>query len=100
MKGLLVSEGIVAGERQVGVALRDSNPLYHEKRRTRTAVSLNTKPYLAQFAGHKLHVDQNEKLVMFGVTHVCAVDGYSGKIVAFGSMPIKNNVEIYENIFR
>jgi hypothetical protein len=37
---------------------------------------------------------------MFGVTHVCAIDGYSGKVVAFGSMPVKNNMEIYKRLFR
>ena len=36
---------------------------------------------------------------MFGVTHICAVDGHSGKIVAFAIMPIKNNVVIYEHIY-
>ena len=30
------------------------------------------------------HIDQNEKLVMFGVTHICAVDG---KIMSFITMP-------------
>ncbi|KAF5908653.1 sialin-like isoform X1 [Clarias magur] len=30
--------------------------------------------------GHKLHLDQNEKPVMFGVTHVLAIDGFSKKI--------------------
>ena len=39
--------------------------------------------------GHKLHIDQNEKLVMFGVTHIIAVDGYSKKIVANATMPVK-----------
>ena len=29
-----------------------------------------------------LHVDQNEKIVMFGVVHVLAVDEYSKKIVS------------------
>jgi len=37
---------------------------------------------------------------MFGVTHICARDGFSGFIVAFVTMPIKNNVEIYEHIYR
>ena len=45
-------------------------------------------------------MDQNEKLVMFGVTHICAIDGYSGRIVAFITMPVKNDVEIYEEIYR
>ena len=33
--------------------------------------------YQVRFFGEKLHMDQNEKCVMFGVTHVVAVDGYS-----------------------
>ena len=32
-------------------------------------------------------------------SHVCAVDGYSGKIVGFITMPVKNNIEIYTNLF-
>ena len=39
-------------------------------------------------------MDENEKLVMYGVTHVCAKDGYSGKVVGFITMPVKNNMEI------
>ena len=35
----------------------------------------------------------------FGVTHVCAIDGFTGWIVALCSMPVKNNVILYELIF-
>ncbi|KAF5891855.1 uncharacterized protein DAT39_018441, partial [Clarias magur] len=49
--------------------------------------------------GHKLHLDQNEKLVMFGVTHVLAIDGFRKKIVSHSTMPIKNNLSIYEDVF-
>lgn len=45
-------------------------------------------------------MDQNEKLVMFGVTHVLAIDGYSGKLVAHSTMAIKNNLKIYEEVYR
>lgn len=31
---------------------------------------------------------------------MCAVDGYSGKIVAFTTMPVKNCVVAYEQIYR
>ena len=62
--------------------------------------SLNPQPYRAACFGEKLHIYQNEKLVMFGVTHICAVDGYSGKIVQFISMPVKNPVQIYQHLFR
>jgi hypothetical protein len=54
----------------------------------------------ADYFGHKLHIDQNEKLVMFGVTHVVGIEGYSSKIVAYDSMPKKNNLKIYENVYR
>ena len=60
----------------------------------------NPTPYYAEYFGHKLHVDQNEKLVRFGVTHVAASDGYSGKILGIISMPIKNNSIIYEDLYR
>jgi len=50
--------------------------------------------------GHKMHLDQNEKLVMFGVTHVIAVDGHSKKIVANATLPVKNNLAIYEEVYR
>ena len=46
------------------------------------------------------HVDQNEKLVMYGVTHVAAVDGFSAMIVGFVRMPVNNNVEIYDNLYQ
>jgi len=45
-------------------------------------------------------MDQNEKLSMFGVTHVLAIDGFSKKVVAYTAMPIKNNLAIYEDVFR
>jgi len=72
----------------------------NQAKQTRTARQINPTPYHASYFGHKLHVDQNEKLVMFGVTHICAIDGYSGKVVGFASLPVKNNIEIYRHIFR
>ena len=59
--------------------------------------SFNSKVYKTDYFGHKLHVDQNEKLVMYGVTHVVAHDGYSGMITGY---TIKNNLTIYEKMFR
>jgi hypothetical protein len=88
------------GEIQVGRALAEVQPVYHMKRLTRTESDLNPHPYFAEYFGHKLHIDQNEKVVMFGVTHVAAVDGYSRKIVGFITLPVKNNVEIYTHLFR
>ena len=100
MKGFLASQGIRAGQRQIAAAMPYANAAYHHQRQTDTAWLLNPIPYSASYFGHKLHIDQNEKLGMYGVTHICAVDGFSGRIVAFASMPMKNNVEIYKHIFR
>ena len=87
LKGLLASKGIKAGQCQIASVLPAVNPQYHHRRLTQTARQINPIPYHASYFGHKFHADQNEKLVMFGVTHVCAIDGYSGKVVAFASMP-------------
>ncbi|KAL0993709.1 hypothetical protein UPYG_G00112190 [Umbra pygmaea] len=68
--------------------------------RCQGARNLNPVPYHAEYMGHKLHLDQNEKLGMFGVTHVLAIDGFSSKIVAESTMPVKNNLVIYEEVYR
>ena len=59
--------------------------------------SFNPKVYKADYFEHKLHVDQNEKLVMYGV--IRARDGYSGMITGYTTMVIKNNLTIYEKMF-
>ena len=53
-------------------------------------------------AGHKLQMDQAEKLAMYqyGLAEVSECDGYSRKTVAFETMSVKNNVLIYEYIYR
>ena len=56
---------------------RQSNS--HERR--------NPAFYSARYFGHKLHMDQNEKLIHYGVTYVMTRDGHSGKIVGAAVMP-------------
>ena len=57
-------------------------------------------PYSADYYGHKIHLDQNEKVAMFGATHVIAVDGFSSRIVGHSTMPVKNNLTIYDDVYR
>lgn len=100
MKGVLESQGIKVSERRVADALQRVAPDQCEQRRTDTVDRMNPSPYIAWYFGHKLHIDQNEKLQLFGVTHVVARDGYSGKVVTFCTMPVKNNLAIYETVYR
>ncbi|XP_063060694.1 uncharacterized protein LOC134453875 [Engraulis encrasicolus] len=99
MTGYLASKGIVAAENRVGRIQQGVARPYHEMRR-KGLRNFNPIPYSAAYMGHKIHLDQNEKLAMFGVTHVIAIDGYSSKVVAHATMPVKNNLVIYEDVYR
>lgn len=96
MAGLLASQGHRIAETRVGKSFCRVSPAYVTQR---SVHSTHPVVYTARYFGEKVHIDQNEKLILFGVTHICAVDGYSGKIVAFCSMPVKNNISIYEHIY-
>ncbi|XP_062523388.1 uncharacterized protein LOC134198068 isoform X2 [Corticium candelabrum] len=100
MKGYLQTRGFCVWEKRVGWALGQVAPGYHRRRQALTHGRVNPIPYYAQYCGHKMHIDQNEKLVMYGVTHVLAIDGYSGFILGIITMPIKNNILIYSHLFR
>ena len=100
MKGFLHSRGIRVWDKRIGQALGTVAPGYHARRQQATFRQTNPVPYYSECVGHKLHIDQNEKLVMYGATHVLAVDGHSGYILALITMPIKNNLLIYEYLFR
>ena len=100
MKGSLAAQGVILSQRRVASALRQAAPRPYYQRRERTTEQVNPTRYHARYFGHKLHLDQNEKLAMYGVTYVVARDGYSGKIVAGSVMPTKNNLTIYETIYR
>ncbi|MDA8002189.1 MAG: hypothetical protein MPL62_12995 [Alphaproteobacteria bacterium] len=100
MAGFLAAQGYRVSEIRIGAALKRVDPSHHAVRQTRTLQHTNPVPYRADYFGEKVHIDQNEKLVMFGCTHVCAIDGFSGKIVGFVSMPIKNCVIIYDHLYR
>ena len=100
LTGYLRSKHLRVSESYVGKALCKVNPNAQHKRSVNSGRSLNPRVYKADYFGNKLHLDQNEKLAMYGVTHICARDGYSGLITAFLTLPVKNNVEIYEHVYR
>ena len=86
---------VFGSECHVGSSLRRVAPYYHNHRQRGTERQLDPQPYTAEYHGHKLHMDQNEKLAAHGVVHDCAIDGYSRYIPAFVCMPVKNNVIIF-----
>lgn len=96
MRGVLASHGYHVSEVRVGHSLRHIYPRFHHQRQNETYRQINPPLYRADYFGEKMHIDQID---MFGVTHIGAIDGYSGKIVAFSTMPIKNNITIYETIY-
>jgi len=101
MKGYIQQKyNVKIGQNRIANALATVAPTYNQRRRSNTARLMNPIPYRADYFGHKLHLDQNEKLVMYGVTHVIAIDGHSRFIVAGTTMPVKNNVVIYNEIYR
>ena len=72
----------------IASSLQRVNPCYHVRRQTGFERLTNLIPCQADYFGETLHaVDHNEKLVMFGFTRICAIDGISGKIVGFVVIP-------------
>ena len=96
----LRSMGTSISENAVAKVMKKIYPYHASEKHFKAARNLNPKPYHADYFGQKLHVDQNEKLVMYGATHVIARDGYSGMVVVIATMAIKSNLTIYEQIFR
>ena len=68
---------VAIAEKRVGAALSMVSPQYTAQRRASRTRAVNPIPYRGDYFGHKLHIDQNEKLVMYGVTHVAAINGHS-----------------------
>ena len=95
MTGKLVSDGLKISQQRVGLALRKVNPNYHHKQTSGALQLISLVSYSADYFGHKLHIDQNKKIVMYGVTNI-----FSRKVVGFVTMPLKNNLEIYKHLYR
>ena len=100
MHGLLNSQGVRVSQRRLAASMYRVAPLQYASRRHNTNRLLNPLPYRAHHFGEKLHLDQNEKCAMFGVTHVLAIDGFSRKIVGFVTIPKNNSMVVYDLLFR
>lgn len=63
MTGLLSSCNIYVSQERVRQSLSRVSPAYHLSRVVGTERHINPIPYHADYFGHKIHFDQNEKLV-------------------------------------
>ena len=100
MKGYLAACGVHVSGHQLRSTLPAVSPLHHAMRTHDVIERTNPRVYIARYFGHRLHIDQNEKMVMYGLVYVLARDGFSGKIVAAAVMNRKNNIIIYEEVYR
>ena len=91
---------IKVGETRVGKALKAAESINYQSCWSRTSRAVNPTPYRANCFGHKIYFDQNERLIAYSVTDVAAIDGHSRYIVGTCTMPIKNNIVIYEKLYR
>ena len=60
--------GLSVGQNRVGNALVTVCPQNHQQQRKGIFLQVNPIPYRVDYFGHKMHFDQNEKLVMYGVS--------------------------------
>ena len=74
MRGMVSSEGFEITEKHIASSLHRVAPEAYEAQRNDTHDRLNPKPYIALYHGHKLHIDQNEKLVNFGVVYMSLLE--------------------------
>ena len=92
LHGYLRSQGVHVSQSRVGAYLSRVAPRPAQSRRAQTHRQLNPTPCRSE--------DFGEKLGMFGVTHVLAVDGHSHKIVGMVTMPVNNAIMIYHTLLR
>ena len=76
LKGYIeATKGLRVSERTLKQMLPAVSQVGHYARQTSSLERSNPAIYSARYFGHKMHLDQNEKLIHFGVTYVMARDG-------------------------
>ena len=96
MKGKRIN----VGEIKIGKLLSEVDPEAQPNGQNFVGRLLNPKICNAKLFIDKIHYDQNEKMGIFRVAHVCAQNGFSDKIVEHAKIVRKNNLVIYEEVYR
>ena len=61
------SQGLTVAKHRIAAALKNADPEASSVRLKTMGRSLNPVPYSANGFGHKYHLDQNEKLIHYGM---------------------------------
>ena len=72
MHVVMKTKVINVSETKISKKFGEINPEAQRKRQNVAGRLLNPKVYKAKYFGQKIYYNQNEKLGMFGVSHVCA----------------------------
>ena len=75
----------------MSTALQMATPQYHQRRQTNTARLTNPIPYKANYFGQKLHIDQNQKLVITGLLMLLQSMVIHDFFLCGVTMTVKNN---------
>ena len=94
LTGSLRAQGVHASEGRIREAMMEADPYNYARRQIDIARRFNPVPYNAQYFGHKLHIDLNEKLVHYGCIMVGAIDGFSGLITSLFTIHRKNCIDV------
>ena len=80
--------------------MKESNPTVFTARKNDSLDKTNPTPYFSPSFGYKEHIDQNEKLVRYGVVHAVFSDGFSGSIENWITLPSKNLIQLYSQFYK
>ena len=80
--------------------MKESNPTVFTARKNDSLDKTNPTPYFSPSFGYKGHIDQNEKLVRYGVVHAVFSDGFSGSIENWITLPSKNFIQLYSQFYK
>lgn len=100
LQGYLRTKGIQVSKATIHEVQKKANPIAFKQRKHDLLDKRNPIPYYAPYFGYRGHIDQNEKLVRYGVVHVVLRDGHSGFIENWITLPSKNPIRLYSKFFR
>ena len=100
LQGYLRTKSVNISVKNINKILKESNPTAFTPRKNDNLDKINPTPYFSPSFGYKGHIDQNEKLVRYGVVHAVFRDGFSGSIENWTTLPSKNPIQLYSQFYR